>query len=264
MGYLKSYSKIESAKYILIFSFLISFIGLLSDNQIYSRNINILGFIIVLIFFFQQRVLSKSLFAFIMIIYFCSHFRIADERGGLFNIISFLLIAFYYLGNKNLKEIDHKDKIINLLLIVFILNNVLGWITKEQLRNDRFILGIISLLGYIFIFLICRNLFLTPRRIKIILISFSITSIYVLFTSINSLIKFIYVFSPLLTVYKEIEEGFYVSVLGRSTGEYAMLMFLFIFPFLLSNKTFKFYNLKKNVLFIGLGCSLLTALIFFF
>ena len=228
-----------------------------------SKIINLLGFIILFIIIWKTSIGKNDLFGFIMIIYILSHFRYADAQGGLFNLLAFILIITCYITHKKFGEIRAKDPLINFLVIVLVLNNIFGWIIKNQMPISQRLLGVISFFGFLFMFYVCSKIVLTPERIKFFITVSIIILTYSFIMSLNKFFKIIRTELPIFGDTLHFGSDNIGGVVGYSpiSGELGLLIFLLLMPFLLSSMTKSVFRIRREIIYFGLVITLLTILI---
>lgn len=200
---------------------------------------------------------------FILIIYICSHFRFLIMWGGLFVLTSFGVLLFFILRSRRFGELKESSSAMNLLVIILILNNLLGWVLKNSVPLDQFIPGVFAFLGYILVFIVSSRFRITPKRIEIILSIFSIMAFYSFLVSINSYFRIFVIETPVIPIF-ESRKGLnlFAGTFGNTElyGEYGLAMLLFLFPFLFVNKNSFESKIPRNLILVGVISSILNLL----
>jgi len=236
-----------------------------------NTTIQIIGIILVTILFVNFTILKKKYFEFIIMMFACSHFiTFMPGAGGLFNIISFFLL-FFFFSKFNKNSNFNSNKTLILLLGILIFFSVLGWGFKSPVPNDQLILGIISFFGYILMVFFSSKYEITKSRLKLFLDATCIFSIYNLLVSLNTLFKIVVINSPLI-ITSMFRVGlsdhlFQGGVFSSSeiSGEYGLLSFILLLPFFLVTNRKYFININTNKFLVlgGIIASLLNALLSF-
>jgi hypothetical protein len=260
-----AYNKFEDYKYLLTFTFILLVVGhLMLSNIVPNRTFNFVGFVIIFLVLLEQNILQRSAFGFVMVIYIASHFIYTPAYGGAFNVIAFILVGIAFLTKKANLELEVKDPLITVLVFILLASNVVGWIFQSPLRFDQVLLGVISFLGYIFMFQVSRRLLITPERFRGLIYLFIFMSGYTLMTALNSALGFIGFHSPLiLRGDAYLGSSFYVGMIGRASGEIGLLTFLVLLPLLLTRETWGTFRINKNLVILGILSAILLGMISF-
>lgn len=215
--------------------------------------INLVTLVIIVFFIFLKYTNKNRIYETIIVLYFCSHFSILNKWGGLFVLTTFLIFSFYSI--KGIK-IPNNDKPVNLLVFIFIIMNVFGWLFKNKMPNGILILGIVTLFAYIMIFYITKNILIDKKQINILLNVIIFLLFYQLIISINTYFAVIKTdLTHLLpTPENRFGQNYMTGTFAHSEifGEYSLLMFLFLLPFSFSNSCVSSFGIKRRTLLIGL------------
>jgi len=246
----------------------ISFICLIAGHLVLgayfpSAFINLMGLAVLFIILFITCIQRNDVFSFILIIYFCSHFRYGVSNGGTFNLIAFFVILAFFFFQKRVLEIEIKDRWINILLLVLIFFNILGWMTKNPSPRTDLLFGIISFFGYIAIFILISRTYLSEKRLNLFVSISIVLTVYLAFTSLNSYFGIIKVASPLIWGVERVGSLVQSSMLGDSElyGEHGLLILLFYIPFLLSTITKTKIYINEKFLYFGILFSSVNLLL---
>ncbi len=255
----------EKPSLIIIFSVFLLFLAHFSFSEVVPNPvINTFAFVIITLFLIIYNFPKKSLFSYIGIFFICGSFNFAPSFGGLFVIVSSLTYLFFFFSKSKVKELRIKDSLIDFLLIIFVSVNLLGLIFRSPIPLFDKILGFISLIGLIGLFNISRFIILSPSRLKAFLVIASSLSLYLLLTALNSGVGFLKINSPLILRTEEFfNTNFFISVIGRSSGEYGLIMLLFFLPFIYFSKIVEEIKTHKALIYIGAISSMLLCLIAF-
>ncbi|MBN1186223.1 MAG: hypothetical protein JXB49_28355 [Bacteroidales bacterium] len=219
-------------------------------------NIVVLGILAILTY---STFLAKyDFFDFLVVIYFVSHFSYAANQGGGFNILTFLVIVIFLLVKEDRPyELRFKDKTINALMIIFLCQNLLGWIFVNDTGLRNILLGIVSLLGYVMLFYLSSHLRLDQRRIRLFIFATMILSLYSSLVIVNNYFKIISVQSPMMPSATRFGSNVQAGMMGWSemSGEHGLLTAIF-FSIILISQGSKLYFVKNSLLYLGLLSSL--------
>jgi O-antigen ligase len=206
----------------------------------------------------------RDVFGFIMIIYLCSHFQYTPNQGGLFNLLAFALATFYLLRFR-VHETIGQDLGMQALLWVLIICNVLGWVLVTPASVSKVVLGAASFLGYMLMFYIASNIRIDATRLRSFLIVLCVIVLYNFVVSLNHTYSVIKLVTPLLglgpnTLYAT-TNAFGVFANGTINGEYNMMMFAFLIPFLQPAVLRRELDLKLILFFlVALLCAVTVVL----
>lgn len=258
--------------YIIILAFACLLFGhLLLRDYMPNPAFGLFGFIIIYLILFFVLIKRKDEFAFILIIYICSHFSYANNQGGLWNIIAFTLLLSYILFVKKRKQFLFKGHpLINILMGVLIISNFLGLVLNNPMSTTIKIENSIIFLSYILMFYFVANQKLTPKKTKYYILVCLLASIYMFVTAVNQKYAFINFNTPLLGAYSHGSSGTitYGTTRAMSTlrhyelfGEYSMLSIAMFIPFFISRQTKIKLNINQNIISIILLISIFNLLL---
>ncbi len=206
---------------------------------------------------------QKSKFVFIISILVLSCFQYGNAQGGMFNISAFLVLLISALNTNKYHILKNPDKFINLLVVILMIFNFTGLLLKSEIAIFDKSLGAVTFLGYIFVFNISSRFLLNSKDIRILLKILVIIVAYGVLLSINKYFNFIHFQSPLFG-----GEGRYGSsnlggTFGPSPifGEFGLLVYVFLLPFILSDLTKENYKLNFSCLVIGIFAALSALLL---
>ncbi|GAB6282658.1 MAG: hypothetical protein STSR0008_14040 [Ignavibacterium sp.] len=232
--------------------------------------VGLVGFVILFIILFSVLCDKNDLAAFILIIYFCSHYNYANNQGGLWNLLAFVLIIIYYLTVRKSKPIFKITIFEKYLIFILIVSNFLGYFVKGPLVPFQLqLFGAIAFLSYIVIFRITSNLYITTDLIRKFIIVTSIACFSIFIAAINQRFAIININTPLLGGYSAGTGGTITYEVDRVEGtfnhyelfgEYAMLLIIFSIPFLVSTITKAQIRITNFVIFIIIILSMFNIL----
>ena len=211
----------------------------------------VLGILLITGIIYWFYIKNGDIITFILIIYIFSHFDIGINQGGAFNIISFfcLLLGYNYLRDNNyLLENKKYLQILTFLLLFF---NIIGWITvnKPGLPN---LFAILGFLGYLFVFTISSKIYLSPRIVKLFIITNIVLLVYMALVGLNMRLNLIYSKSILFGVMDSYLGAVRVGTTMNyhASAEYAMLSFILLFTIYIS-KFKNIFEIKSYWYFIS-------------
>jgi hypothetical protein len=226
--------------------------------------INALGLILLGLMLSHVLLNRRDVFGFILIIFLASHFNYAPNQGGAFNLVAFVLLAAFLL-RFGIHETEKSDVTITLLLGIFVVFNLLGWIFINPAPIGAITLGAMSLLGYILMFYVVSNLNITTSRLRNLLIIISVIVLYNFIVSLNHHYSVIKLATPLLALTKEL---FYATtnafgIFGNSSvnGEYSMMTFAFLVPLMRASLLRRELGLRSGLLVVVAMVCLATIII---
>jgi len=217
-----------------------------------SEFINLIGLIITSYFIFHNTLRKNDVFAFVMVMYFCSLFPYLGSKGGGFNLVGFVVGLLYLAAYKKLPgEIPVKDKWFKLLIAAFVLSSVLGWFTNYTGTGLDIVYSVITFFGVVFLFLVASRIIVTVERIRIFIQINMVLIIYSTIASLNKYLKIVTFDLPLLPMQQskaDIFEG--GGIIGSSPlyGEHSMILAILFTVFLVIG--YNLYRIRKSYLIL--------------
>jgi hypothetical protein len=267
-----------SANKLLFISALLLIVGHLLLQQ-YMPNIaaGAIGYLLLIIILGYVLYYRHDLFGFIMAIYICSHFSYGDGHGGLWNIVAFTVLLFYFLSGRHRPELKQPNTGINILLVIFIFFNVAGWIFKNPMPIVPLLKGACAFIGYMLMYLVASKIEITAARIKVFL---SIVFFLLLYQVAVSLIQYYALLDTGTPLVGGTTLGLEKTLdFGKTTGrheprgtighfelcsEYALLMICLSIPLLSSSTTrteIKFnYTALSIMIFACISIIIITSM----
>ncbi|MBV6510867.1 MAG: hypothetical protein FMNOHCHN_00345 [Ignavibacteriaceae bacterium] len=200
-----------------------------------------------------------------MVVYFISHFDFIPTYGGLNTLIAALSLILNSVLNRN-KKFDHHSSsllVIFLVSILFIMN-VSGWILKNPSEPLYVVVNVMSFLGYITVFIVAAKVGFTSVRIANFLKITTILAVYnVLVSLVTKFGLFETQFTPVLPTFQfQFGDNIMMGTFYHSEiyGEYGMVVFLMLLPFI-GNK--KRENISNATISVGLIASAINCLLSF-
>ncbi len=160
-----------------------------------------LGFILVGLIFYYLLFVRRDLFGFILVVYICSDFTFGNNQGGLWNLMAFGISAAYLLAGPRKERFPRSDRLMMILLGIFILWNVLGWVVRNPMPMVPELQGIAEFFGFILMFHLASNVTITKERVRLFLTVTTVLIFYQLLVMLNQRYPFIRWNTPLLGSY---------------------------------------------------------------
>lgn len=229
------------------------------------------AFLIIIFLLGYILIFRKDIFSFILVIYICSHFSYADNQGGLWNLITFVLGSIFFLFVRPYEAVRSNNLLIMMLLLLFVCLNVIGVIFKNPLPWVMRLQGLAAFFGFILMFGLAMKVEITPHRFRQFLLVSLVMLIYLIIVSINQRYAFVNWNTPLIGAYGAGHGVItYCTTNAKGTfrnselfGEYAVLLFTLFMPLISSSATQRelYLSSKKIILMIilCLVCILLTS-----
>ena len=221
-----------------------------------------IGFLLVSLILCYVLFVRRDLFGFILVVYICSHFSYANNQGGLWNLITFGILAIYLVVNPRREGFRRHDNVMNTLLWIFVLWNALGWGLKNRVPIFDEFLGIATFFGFILMFHLSSNLVITKERFRLFLVVTSVMLPYEFIVDIIQRYKLSSWNTPLIGAYSE--QGSTITYANTNAwgtlvhfelmGEYGVLLACLLIPLLSSS------FVQRELRF---GSNKIVAMIFF-
>jgi hypothetical protein len=258
-------NKYEKLNYILPSVIFLLVIAQFDNSNVDSIGINffVVAVVTLLIYFFNY--FGKSTFLFLCILIISSFFVLFQPVGHTFAIATVIILFLNVLKGKSGKEIAQVDSSIAIIIFIFILFNVLGWLFKSQLEPRYFITAVITFFSFILVFNLARKIVWNDARLKIFFSIICFIMLYTFLTAINNPLNIIPLKTPLLKSYEmEVhEEGtMFISMIGRPSTAIGVMYALFLLPFFVTGN-YKFINIKGGLMTTGFIASLLVCILGF-
>lgn len=248
----------------------ISFLALLSGHLLlkyYMPNpaFGGLGFVLVGLIFYYVLFVRRDPFGFILVVYICSHFAFADNQGGLWNLMTFGILAAYLATNRRQERFPRPDPVMTMLMGIFILWNMLGWGVNNPLPVIPELQGIAAFFGFILMFRLASNVVITKERARLLLFVMFFMLLYELVVALNQHYALIKWNTPFLGNYTD--KGSSITQRIASTpgslhnfellAEYGALMTGLLVPLLSSSLTQRELRVGSNRIIIMIVACLL-------
>jgi O-antigen ligase len=227
-----------------------------------SEFLNLIGLIVTSYFIFHNTLRKNDVFAFVMVMYFCSLFPYLVSKGGAFNLVGFVVVLLYLIACKDLPgEIPVKDKWFKLLIAVFVLSSILGWFTNYTGRDLDIVYSVITFFGVVFLFLVASRIIVTEERIRIFIQINMVLIIYSTIVSLNKYLKIVTFDLPFLPLYGSDQTGYFEGggIIGSSPlyGEYSMILAILFTVFLVIG--YNLYRIRKSYLILFIILSVINV-----
>lgn len=215
-----------------------------------------LGFMLVALLLYYVLVQRNDVFGFVMVIYVGSYFSFADNQGGLWNLMTFGMLAGYWAIGRRTEKTPGLDLLAGVLLAVLIFNNVMGWVLKSPVPVVLIGQGAAAFFGFVLMFITLKKIPLTDERVSLFLKVTGVMLVYLIIVALNQRYALVNLNTPLLGAYQK-GQGFitYGSTNAQGTfrhselfGEYAVMMFALLLP--LSSSTAAQANLRMRLLYL--------------
>lgn len=238
--------KKELSTFSLLFiaSLLLIFGHLLLQQYMPNAFAGIFGFLLLMILSGYVLFIRNEVFSFVLIIYVCSHFSYGDNHGGLWNIVSSVMLLLYMFSGKHRAEIKQQNNLISILLVIFIFFNVSGWAYKNPMPLTSLLEGGSAFLGYMLMYYVSSKVRLTEIRIKKFFSLMFFLLIYQVAVALIQNYALLDVGTPLvggttIGLEKVTESGRPRGTIGHFElfSEYALLMICLLIPMLSSTLT---------------------------
>ena len=228
----------------------------------------VLGFIL----FIRKNWLVRSPFVMLMMVFVASHFKLSDLIfGGIINfIIPFALIIWSLQSGGKINIHQKRDRLINLLLILLVLSNCLGWMFKSKLQWYYLLVAIVNFSAFIIMFKYAKSMVWLENRMKIFVEILCVMSVYALITAIINGFDLLDFETPLITSWKIGEEDIFIfggrlflSMVERPSGEMGLIYFSFLFPIATSTSIASILHINRKLLWVGTVSAFVVCLIAF-
>jgi hypothetical protein len=242
---------------------IVLFISHLSLNT-YFPNLIIntigIGFVIMALIFICRNL--KLPFSVVLVFYILNHFGFASGRGGLYCIAFPFVYLFsgrkeYHNGNISLPII------FSFMVLLFF--NMLGWILKSQSLLGEKVIGAITLLSYLLMFIYIGKTQLHSYEIGRFIKFSLIMEVWVLLSQLNNRFGWLTVSNPLIGFNELIYGGttglYAINGTSPLVGEYSFILFLIGFYLLIKYKNFDNFNLSRVQVALQCGISAVIMLL---
>lgn len=233
---------------------------LLLKEYMFNPAVGALGFLILFAILFIVLVLKNQIFAYVMIIYSASHFAFAENQGGLWNLLCFGLLPIYLLRSNKRERITRSDVTMEILVVILVMANVLGWILKNPMPKEDIGLGAAVFLSYILMFRIVSNLPLTGDRLRVFLLVITVMIMWEVLVGINQRYGLFNFNTPLIGAYSKDSGSIAVGHISYAAlgtmkhselyGEYCALIIALAIPFLCASTTQKVLRIRKSICYL--------------
>ncbi len=247
------------------------FSHLLLRNYMPNAAVGFVGFMLVAGVLYYVLFSRNDTFGFVLVVYVCSHFTFGMNQGGLFNLMSLVMLSALWLVRPSRERLSRRDWLMTSLIVVLVLWNCLGWLIKNPVPMLPRAMGAASFLGFIVMFLLVRNLEITRERVRLFFIVTFWLLLYQIIVSLNQRYMWVNWNTPLIGAYGEfIGKITYATTNAKGTlrhselfGEYGTLLLALLIPMLSSSSTDRELRLSSNfiiaTIFASLACIMLTS-----
>jgi hypothetical protein len=208
-----------------------------------SFAINAVGLVLVTLILGRVLFVKRDVFAFILIVFFCSHFQYASHQGGLFNLVAFILGGAYLVFAPNIRETRSRDPVISTLVIILLISNTLGLVLRNPMPMYVIVLEGASFTAFLIAFVIAGHLELTGQRLRKFLIVSAVMIAYNFVVSLNQHYSVLNIQSPLLSLTSDLfyrtSNAYGVFGSASSNGQWAMMMIALLAPLVAATASIK-------------------------
>lgn len=236
----------------------------------FNRAIVLLGAIISISLFYIFTNQGKNKFLTFIFLLALAHFgSFLPKAGGLFVYFVFFLLIFSYRSFVDIKIFSRKLPTQYYLVSTIFVLHIIAILFKSPVPIYMRLLGTLSLLGYLYAFILSSNLYLKKSDIKLVINILSILQVLNLLVSINTTYQIIDINSPLFISSErrydlgvKLVGGIFVS--SELSGEFGLLIFI-LFSGLLISKYGNYKSLSVNgfIFFMGFVASILNCILSF-
>jgi len=256
-------NNIQLKNIITISAISLLFAHLMVNTFVPSIIINLATLLGIAYFIYAKTLLRNDLFGFLMVAYFMSAFPFLNNKGGGVNLIVFTSVLFYIFIHGKSPILKSYNKSFNLLLALFIVGSILGWVSNYVGDILNLTYSIASFFGIIFLIIIATSIQLTAHRISTFLRLNIVIIAYAIIAFLNMNLGIFKIGSFLLpssrVVYKAYVEMSGIIGVSPMFGEYNMIMSFLFFSFLLFNSKSIKLNKKHLVVVTILTISTVIA-----
>jgi len=204
----------------------------------------------------------KLPFSVVLVFYILNHFSFALAKGGLY-CITFPFV--YLLSGRKEYHKGHISWLIIFSFIVLLFFNMLGWIIKSQSLLEEKVIGAITLLSYLLMFIYISKTQLHSYEIGRFIKFSLIMEIWVLLSQLNNRFGWLKISNPLIG-FGERTYGFLIglpAINGTSplVGEYSFILFLIGFYLMTKYKNFHHFSLSRIQVALQCGISAVIMLL---
>lgn len=204
-----------------------------------------IGFLLIGLIFYYVLFVRRDPFGFILLVYVSSHFTYANNQGGLWNLMTFGILALYLVVNPRSGDFRQRDRVMYALLWVFILWNVLGWGVRNPVPIIDELMGIAAFFGFILMFHLASNMVITKERFRLFLLVTFIMLPYEFMVDLIQRYQLLRWNTPLIGSYTEqgstliygTTNAWGTLVHFELMGEYGVLLACLLIPLLSSSLT---------------------------
>ncbi|MDH4023726.1 MAG: O-antigen ligase family protein, partial [Gammaproteobacteria bacterium] len=173
----------------------------------------------------------------------------ANNQGGLFNLVAFLLFTIYWIAKPPLRETTRgSDVIVNTLVGILFVSNMLGLLVRNPMPVPVIGLEAATFAAYMLAFRFASSLRLTEARLRNFMIVAGFMAAYNFAVSLNQNYGLLYIDTPLLGMTRDLfyatSNAFGTFGSASSNGQYAMMLLALILPLLAASASQKALNLS--------------------
>jgi len=242
---------------------IVLFLSHLSLNTYFPNlMINTIGIVFVTMTLILLCRNLKLPFSVVLVFYILNHFNFASGRGGLY------CIAFPFVYLLSGRKEYHNGNISLLIIfsfIVLLFFNILGWTIKSQSLLEEKVIGAITLLSYLLMFIYIGKTQLHSYEIGRFIKFSLIMEIWVLLSQLNNRFGWLTLSNPLIgfseRTYGYITGLYAINGSSPLVGEYSFILFLIGFYLLTKYKNFHHFGLSRIQVVLQCGISAIIMLL---
>ena len=202
--------------------------------------------------FFWVLFQKKDLFSFLLIVLVCSQYRIADNQGGVFNLVTFVVLGAYLIQYKVRETGARQDVVIGIALFALFAFNAMGVMFRSPVSFYLKILELCAFTGFLLAFYAASMLRLTEARVRTLVLVVSLVMLWDFLVSMNQYYLFLAIDIPLLGLTENTLYGstnsFGTFGSASNNAQFALIIFAFLLPLICATVTRE--RLKLNALYI--------------
>ncbi len=259
----KSQGKPVSLLWVWLFSFIFLIFSHLAVKAFSPNPVSWIFAITIMIFIgIGWMVLNGDDFGFFLIIFLCGHFVFADNQGGVFPYVFFVVIVSSMLMiRRKIVVFSSVPFIFHVILLVFFIHQVIGTILNPYSLASK-IQFIVLALSWVLVFYYAASLKISDINIKRFLFSWFAIVIWMFIAALNQKYHWVITLSPLLSQHEMNLSAYGTFECSELFSEYSCYVFVFSLIILCNLREFKVLKIKKSIIlpvaFISL-CNLIMG-----
>ena len=243
----------KQLKSILLSSAICLILGHLSISYYFSNFIFwVIGIFAISYFLYNKYILKGDNFSLVLVMFILSHFDYADNQGGLFNIIFFVLFLLYFFqpGGPHFK-LTIQNTILRFCVLIIVIANYSGLLFNNEADFfPKFVSGV-SFISFFLMLIFVLNTEFKLVHLRLFIKVCAILAVYNFIVGINQRYGTIFLNTPVFPLVSQ--EAGYTSTMAAGTlnnyalfGEYSLLTFIFSFPILINSELRTAININRT------------------